>query len=206
MAKITLPDLTGGFQSVAAANANNAAIETALNDQVLYRNNPDGETNTMENTLDMNSNRIINARSATAGGLIAADGDVVTFGDLAEISTTVDTSVVLLNIANATTTTTTIDGTTTVTNDGSSESYIRMGSDVLNDIVIDTQASAGWIDGTEIHFRQSGLGTTTFLTANGVSFNVPFNGTLILAGVGATVTIKKISSDNWDLIGQTSTV
>ena len=38
MAKITLPELSGGFQSVALANANNDAIESALNNEVLYRN------------------------------------------------------------------------------------------------------------------------------------------------------------------------
>jgi len=60
MAKITLNDLTSNYGSQALHNANNDTIEDNLNNKVLYRDNPDGEPNSMQQELDMNSNRIIN--------------------------------------------------------------------------------------------------------------------------------------------------
>jgi len=60
MAKITLDTITSGFQSTSQVNNNNSDIVTNLNDKVLYRDNPTGEPNQMNNLLDMNSNQIIN--------------------------------------------------------------------------------------------------------------------------------------------------
>lgn len=60
MSKVVLNDLTSNFGSQALHNANNQTIEDELNNKVLYRNNPAGEPNQMENTIDMNSNKIIN--------------------------------------------------------------------------------------------------------------------------------------------------
>lgn len=60
MAKITLDNIASGYASTTKINNNNDAIEAELNDKVLYRNNPSGEPNQMENELDMNSNKIIN--------------------------------------------------------------------------------------------------------------------------------------------------
>ena len=67
MAKLTLTDASGGFNSTAQLNANNTLLETEFQDKVLYRNNPTGEPNQMENNLDMNSNRILNLSSAITG-------------------------------------------------------------------------------------------------------------------------------------------
>lgn len=65
MAKITLQDPSSGYSSLTTFQENNTAIEEALNDKVLYRDNPAGETNTMQSDLDMNSNRILNLPGAT---------------------------------------------------------------------------------------------------------------------------------------------
>lgn len=67
MAKITLSDITGNYGSQQLHNANSDAIEAEFNDKVLYRDNPEGEPNQMENNLDMNSNRIINLPDAEQG-------------------------------------------------------------------------------------------------------------------------------------------
>ena len=57
MAKITLADMTSGYQSVSLYNSNNTLIEAAI-ENTLSR---DGTTpNMMEADLDMNSNRINN--------------------------------------------------------------------------------------------------------------------------------------------------
>lgn len=86
MAKVTLNDLTTNFGSQALHNANNDTIEDNLNNKVLYRDNPAGEPNQMENELDMNSNKIINLADGVNGkdavnvnqlnALIAGSGSV----------------------------------------------------------------------------------------------------------------------------------
>ena len=59
MAKITLSNVASGYnrQSI---NTNFEEIETALEDKVLYRDNPTGEPNQMEQDIDMNGNSILN--------------------------------------------------------------------------------------------------------------------------------------------------
>lgn len=94
MAKLTLEDAASGYQANTTYNANNALIETELNSRVLYRDNPLGEPNQMENLLDMNSNRIINLPSATTGSepatysqLLAAAGFTSFAGTVVETFT-----------------------------------------------------------------------------------------------------------------------
>lgn len=59
MSKIVLDDTAGGY-NLSKINDNFQKIEDALNNEVLYRDNPDGEPNAMSNDLDMNGNRIFN--------------------------------------------------------------------------------------------------------------------------------------------------
>ena len=61
MAKLTLSDITAGYASAAVLNASFNTIEDEFNNNVLYRNNPSGEPNQMENNLDLNGNDILNA-------------------------------------------------------------------------------------------------------------------------------------------------
>ena len=63
MAKVTLSDITAGYASAAALNASFNTIEDEFQNNVLYRNNPLGEPNQMENDLDLNGNDILNAGS-----------------------------------------------------------------------------------------------------------------------------------------------
>ena len=69
MAKINISNITSGYTSTTALNNAFDAIETELNNKVLYRNNPSGEPNQMENDLDMNSNNIINVGAVEVGGV-----------------------------------------------------------------------------------------------------------------------------------------
>lgn len=57
MAKITLSDVT----TISGINANFQALEDELNQKVLYRDNPDGEPNTLESDVDVNGKNILNA-------------------------------------------------------------------------------------------------------------------------------------------------
>lgn len=59
MSKINLAPTAGGY-NLQQINQNQQNIVDELNGKVLYRNNPVGEPNEMNNTLDMNSNRILN--------------------------------------------------------------------------------------------------------------------------------------------------
>jgi len=54
----------------------------------------------------------------------------------------------------------------------------------------------------EYHFRQAGDGQITFVPAAGVTINAPFGGTLVTAGKGASVTLKLVGPNEYDLIGQ----
>lgn len=68
MAKITISNISSGFASTTALNNAFDALETELNSKVLYRDNPSGEPNQMENDLDMNGNDILNAGTVYVDG------------------------------------------------------------------------------------------------------------------------------------------
>jgi hypothetical protein len=76
MAKIT-PTSTAGGYNLAAINANIQAIADELNNKVLYRTNPAGEPNQMNNNLDMNGKDILNGGHISATG-ISINGDDLT--------------------------------------------------------------------------------------------------------------------------------
>lgn len=59
MAKVVLPPITGS-NNIQRMNDNFQIIANALNEEVLYRDNPVGEPNEMLNDLDMNNQRIYN--------------------------------------------------------------------------------------------------------------------------------------------------
>ena len=61
MSKITISSI-GSLGSLTKINDAVQSLTVELNDKVLYRDNPDGEANQMENDLDMNSNVIANAK------------------------------------------------------------------------------------------------------------------------------------------------
>lgn len=59
MSKITLNPLTSGWNAT-TLNTNLQKIEDALNNEVLYRDNPTGEPNALAGDIDMNSQRLYN--------------------------------------------------------------------------------------------------------------------------------------------------
>jgi hypothetical protein len=59
MSKITLSDTSGGF-NISTINDNFQAIQDEFNDKVLYRDNPEGEPNTLETSVDANEQIIYN--------------------------------------------------------------------------------------------------------------------------------------------------
>lgn len=77
MAKISISNISSGYASTTAINNAFDAIETELNNKVLYRDNPSGEPNSMQNDLDMNSNDILNAGTIEATGVTVGGTDVL---------------------------------------------------------------------------------------------------------------------------------
>lgn len=84
MSKITLNDVTN-IGSLSVINDNFDKIEQELQSKVLYRDNPVGEPNVMENSIDMNGFDILNA-----GQVFSAEGRWATIDELEEIKTEVE--------------------------------------------------------------------------------------------------------------------
>lgn len=59
MSKIVLPTVTNSA-NLSTLNSNFQAIANALNNQVLYRDNPDGEPNQLLTPVDTNGQAILN--------------------------------------------------------------------------------------------------------------------------------------------------
>lgn len=77
MAKISINNITSGYASQTTLNNNFDAIEAELNNKVLYRENPTGEPNQMENDLDMNENDILNVGSLSVDSFLVNGTDYI---------------------------------------------------------------------------------------------------------------------------------
>jgi hypothetical protein len=74
VAKIDLPTISSGYASNTTFNTTFTAIENEFQQKVLYRDNPSGEPNSMQNDLDMNSNDINNVKDITVTGDFTING------------------------------------------------------------------------------------------------------------------------------------
>jgi hypothetical protein len=78
VAKVTLSDITAGYASASALNASFNAIEDEFNNNVLYRNNPSGEPNQMEDNLDMNNYDLLNVGNIQADSITVNGVEIIT--------------------------------------------------------------------------------------------------------------------------------
>lgn len=69
MAKITLPTISSGYATTTQLNNAFDALEAELQNKVLYRDNPAGEPNQMEDDIDMNGNSLTNVGGIEVGGV-----------------------------------------------------------------------------------------------------------------------------------------
>jgi len=74
VAKIDLPTISSGYASNTTFNTTFTTIENEFQQKVLYRDNPSGEPNSMQNDLDLNSNDINNVKDITMTGDFTVDG------------------------------------------------------------------------------------------------------------------------------------
>lgn len=140
---------------------------------------PRPHTHTISQITDLNKGLPNGVASLDANGLIP-----VTQVSGAPVNTVAGTSVVI--------------GATVGTNLVSSY-YTRFTSATAVTVTINTGAAT---IGQEFHARQSAAGLVTFVAGSGVTINTPFGGTLTLAGQGATVTLKCVATNVYDLFGQ----
>lgn len=75
MPKIVLPPIAS-TTDISLINSNIQKIATELNEKVLYRKNPTGQTNTVETDIDANNNRIINLPKPVLAHEAARYGDI----------------------------------------------------------------------------------------------------------------------------------
>ncbi|WP_313308802.1 hypothetical protein [Stutzerimonas nitrititolerans] len=78
--------------------------------------------------------------------------------------------------------------------------YVRPGTTSAITLTVPANASVAFGIGTEITIRS--LGNVTLAAASGVVLNAPSGGTLSMTA-RMTVTLKKVATDVWDVIGQT---
>lgn len=85
--KLVLADTAAGY-NLSKLNNNFNLIESELQSNVLYRNNPTGEPNQMENDLDLNNYNIINVNELNGENFSNLTGNLTTVANLdAEINT-----------------------------------------------------------------------------------------------------------------------
>lgn len=80
--------------------------------------------------------------------------------------------------------------------------YVRFTNAATKTCTVDDEATTPMPVNSEVHLRNVGAGSLTIVEDAGVTVNVPSGGTLVLA-TGMTATLKKVATDEWDLIGQT---
>ena len=83
---VNLSNVGSGFKR-SAINSNFTTIEDELNNNVFYKNNPEGRANQLENNLDMNSNDILNAENLYAKSLYLG-GTLVSTTPLIDVQAT----------------------------------------------------------------------------------------------------------------------
>lgn len=79
--------------------------------------------------------------------------------------------------------------------------YIRMTDVGANTVTFRPNSTHALPADSEFHIRCAG-GNTTLTPGSGVTLNAPAGGTLVLSS-GMTVTVKRVASDVFDVIGQT---
>jgi len=178
MAKLTLTSLLGGMFSRNSLNSNFTKIETELNSKVLYRDNPDGEPNSMENELDMNSNKIVNVAAPSSNADVANKkyvDDIATGAQTATANGTfdsIDTDVidekttdagvtiesVLLKDGNVTAATST--ATTAVVTDTINERTADAGVTIDSVLLKDGEFTADTVNADVVAEKTNGAGVT----------------------------------------------
>jgi|GEM_PF-5138386 len=82
---------------------------------------------------------------------------------------------------------------------GDAEGYVRFDNAAAISVTVPNNSSAAYDIGTVITARQVGAGQVVIVADSGVTINTPQ--TLKLSGIGAVVSLVKVSTNTWDLFG-----
>lgn len=177
MTKLILDDTAGGYD-LSTLNDNNDKIETEFQDKVLYRDNPIGEPNTMENDFDMNSNDILNAGTINTDRLFIDGEEFIiagtewgkiegTLADQADLQAALDTKIE--NVVDDTTPV--LGGDLTAGWDGSQDNTIEFKIDPDGSTGMNWSEFSGGAPVASIKGGVSGSGTNNFVSVTTDSSN-----------------------------------
>lgn len=82
------------------------------------------------------------------------------------------------------------------------QNYVRSTNAAASTLTVPTNAAVAFAIGSEIHVRRVGAAALVITPSGGVTVNAPAGGALSLE-TGMTVTLKKVGTNEWDLLGQT---
>lgn len=80
--------------------------------------------------------------------------------------------------------------------------YLRFTSGSAKTLTVQPDATEPMPDNGEWHIRNVGAADLTLIEDTGVTINPPNGGTLVVP-IGGTVTLKRVTADEFDLLGQT---
>lgn len=80
--------------------------------------------------------------------------------------------------------------------------YLRFTSGAAKTLTVQDDATEPMPDDGEWHIRNVGAADLTLIEDTGVTINPPNGGTLVVP-IGGTVTLKRVTADEFDLLGQT---
>lgn len=83
--------------------------------------------------------------------------------------------------------------------------YLRFTNVAASTFTIPPQSSVAWTANAEIHIRRAAAANLTLTPGSGVTLNAPNGGTLVMSNA-MSVTLKRVASNEWDVIGQTVAV
>ncbi len=173
MSKVVLNDVAAGY-NVSTINSNFDKIETALNNKVLYRDNPTGEPNELKSDLDFNGKNAYNVgtlgvSSIEIGGVSLEPGDAVTNATIQPFEFTATAGQTVFSVAPFTPTTTAllveVNGvsypSSSVATSGSNVTIpaCELGDEVI--IRVFTRSIGPAPTAAELQFIQTGAGAST---------------------------------------------
>jgi hypothetical protein len=185
---------TGGATTVAggagtAGNANGGSVTIAGG--AKHGSGTDGQV--LLTTLPSANPDVANAVWNSGTLLMKSSG--VTATDLASAKTQIAT------LSAATTVTESTTARTLALSDAGKN--IRTTNGGATNITVPLNSSVAFAIDDVIYIRQAGAGQVTVVATGGVTINAPFDGSLVLSGQGASVALKKVGTNEWDLMGQT---
>ena len=88
MPKITIADVSGGFNLQRDVNARLQQVEDALNTNVLWRTAVAGESNNMDHDIDMDNNELLNAMTISSTNFVSGGVNITSGAEAAVIAAT----------------------------------------------------------------------------------------------------------------------